>query len=125
MTEWNIITWIHLLAMAFFVGGQLAMAAVVVPVLRGEENKDKIRAAARKFGLGTAVAFVVLLASGSLMASHYQLWSDPAMHIKLGLFVLMLGLIGWHMKKPTWHWLEGVVFLISLAIVYLGVMLAH
>lgn len=125
MTQWNIVTWIHLLAMAFFVGGQLAMAAVVVPVLRGEENRDKIRSAARKFGIGSAVAFAILLLSGSMMASHFQLWSDPALHAKLTLFVVMLALIGWHMKKPTWHWLEGVVFLISLVLVYLGVMLAH
>lgn len=125
MTQWNIVTWIHLLAMAFFVGGQLAMAAVVVPVLRGEENRDKIRAAARKFGIGSVVAFIVLLVSGTMMASHFQLWSDPALHVKLTLFGVMLVLIGWHMKKPTWHWLEGVVFLISLALVYIGVTLAH
>lgn len=125
MTGWNIVTWLHLLAMAFFVGGQLMLAAIVVPVMRGEENREKLRAAARRFGVGSGIAFVVLLFTGAMMASHYELWSDAKLHLKLGLLVLVIGLIGWHSRKPEWHWLEGLVFLLSLAIVFLGVELAH
>ncbi|HUA69886.1 MAG TPA: hypothetical protein VMA96_02345 [Solirubrobacteraceae bacterium] len=53
MTFWNGVLWLHLLAMAFFVGGQLMLAAVVVPVLRGLEDRAALRAAARRFGIGT------------------------------------------------------------------------
>jgi hypothetical protein len=30
-----------------------------------------------------------------------------------------------HMKRPGDHWMEGVIFVVSLAIVWLGVSLAH
>jgi hypothetical protein len=31
----------------------------------------------------------------------------------------------WHMRRPRQHWIEGLVFVVSLAIVWLGVALAH
>jgi putative copper export protein len=125
MTGWEIVRFLHLLAMAFFVGGQLVLVAAVVPVMRGEENRDQMRAMARKFGIGSAVAFAVLIVTGSMMAGHYDLWSDWKLQLKLGLVLLTIILIGWHTRRPQQHWLEGVVFLLSLAIVWLGVSLAH
>ncbi len=46
MTLWNAALWPHLLGMAFFVGGQLMLGGVVVPVLRGQEDRSLLRAAA-------------------------------------------------------------------------------
>jgi predicted MFS family arabinose efflux permease len=57
---WNGVLWLHLLAMAFFVGGQLMLAAVVVPLLRGVDGGEPLRAAARRFGIGTVIAVGVL-----------------------------------------------------------------
>src|SRR5438270_490332 len=70
VTLWNGILWLHLIAMAFFVGGQLMLAAVVVPVLRGREDGVPLRAAARRFGYGTVAAIVVLVLTGAAMAGH-------------------------------------------------------
>jgi hypothetical protein len=39
--------------------------------------------------------------------------------------VLVGLLIGWHTRKPELHALEGLIFLLSLAIVWLGVSIAH
>jgi len=122
---WDTIRWLHVLAMAFFVGGQMLLAFVVVPVLRGAPDRTPLRAAARRFGYGTLVAIAVLLATGSAMASHFQLWSDGTLHIKLALVAVVAVLIVWHIRRPTMHALEGVVFLLSLAIVWLGLSLAH
>jgi uncharacterized membrane protein len=122
---WLAIRWLHVLAMAFFVGGQMLLAFVVVPVLRGAEDRTPLRAAARRFGYGTLVAVGVLLATGSAMASHYQLWSDGTLHVKLALVALVAVLVVWHMRRPTMHALEGGVFLLSLVIVWLGLSLAH
>ena len=122
---WTAIHWLHLLAMAFFVGGQLFLAAVVVPALRGAETRPALRAIARRFGAGTLVAIGVLLATGAAMASHYQMWGDPTLHAKLTLVALVGGLVLWHMRRPDLHALEGLIFLGSLAIVWLGLALAH
>ena len=124
MFAWTLIRWLHLLAMAFFVGGQLMLAAIVVPVVRGSD-RAQLRAVARRFGVGSLVAIVVLVITGSLMASHFHRWSDGDLHVKLGLVVLVGLLIGWHTRKPELHALEGLIFLLSLAIVWLGVSIAH
>jgi hypothetical protein len=94
---WTLIRWLHLLAMGFFVGGQLMLAAIVVPVMRGSD-RAQLRAAPRRFG---------------------------DLQVKLGLVVLVGLLIGWHTRKPELHALEGLIFLASLAIVWLGVSIAH
>jgi branched-subunit amino acid transport protein len=122
---WHLIRWLHLISMAFFVGGQLMLAAVVVPVVRGTGDRKTIRRVARGFGIGSGVAILVLLITGSLMASHFNRWSDHDLQIKLGLVAVVALLIGWHTRKPEWHALEGIVFVLSLAIVWLGIAVAH
>ena len=57
MTFWNGVLWLHLIGMAFFVGGQLMLATVVVPVLRGLGDRKPLRAAARRFGVGWTLNF--------------------------------------------------------------------
>lgn len=124
MTLWNGVLWLHLLAMAFFVGGQLMLAAIVVPVLRGREEGVPMRAAARRFGYGTLAAILVLIGTGAAMAAHYHRWSDSTLQVKLGLVVLVVVLIGLHLRRPTWHVLDAAIFLTSLAIVWLGIIVA-
>jgi uncharacterized membrane protein len=125
VTFWNGIRWLHLVAMAFFVGGQLMLAAIVVPVLRGaSEDRAPLRAAARRFGIGTLLAIAVLVVTGAAMASHFHRWSDSTLQVKLGLVVLVFVLIAAHMRRPEWHVLDAAIFLVSLAIVWLGVVVA-
>jgi hypothetical protein len=59
------------------------------------------------------------------MASHFGDWSSGTLHVKLGLVVLVGVLVGLHLRRPTNHALDGAIFLVSLAIVWLGVALAH
>jgi uncharacterized membrane protein len=124
---WEAVRWLHLLAMAFFVGGQLVLAGAVVPAFRGAEGRDRepLRAIARRFGAGTLVAIAVLVVTGAAMASHFGDWDSSTLHVKLGLVVLVAVLVGVHIRRPTSHALDGAIFLVSLAIVWLGVALAH
>jgi uncharacterized membrane protein len=122
---WLAVRWLHLLAMAFFVGGQLVLAVAVVPVERGAPDRERLRAVARRFGCGTLMAIAVLLATGTAMASHFQRWDDGTLQLKLALVALVAGLVLWHMRRPTMHALEAAIFGVSLAIVWLGLALAH
>jgi uncharacterized membrane protein len=124
MSFWNGVIWLHLLAMAFFVGGQVMLGVIVVPVLRGAEDRAPLRAAARRFGIGTLIAVGVLVLTGAAMASHFHLWGDSTLQVKLGLVVLVGVLIGAHMRRPQWHALDAGILLVSLAIVWLGVVVA-
>ena len=123
MNFWNGVLWVHLLAMAFFVGGQLMLAAVVVPLLRSGD-REVLRAAARRFGVGTLIAVVVLVITGSMMASHLHRWSDSTLQVKIALLVLVGVLIAAHSRRPEWHVLDGAIFVVSLAIVWLGIVVA-
>jgi uncharacterized membrane protein len=122
---WLAVRFVHVVAMAFFVGGQLMLAAAVVPALRGGGDRVALRAVARRFGWGTLVAIGVLIASGAAMASHYSLWDSSTLQWKLGLVAVTAVLVVWHMRRPSMHVLEGLIFLASLAIVWLGLSLAH
>ena len=124
MTIWNAMLWLHLVAMAFFVGGQLMLAAVVVPILRGRDGGVPLRAAARRFGFGTLAAIVVLIGTGVAMATHYHRWSDSTLQVKLGFVALVAVLIHLHLRRPTWHVLDAAIFSVSLAIVWLGIVVA-
>ena len=125
MTTWLLIRWLHVLAMAFFVGGQIFIAAAVVPVERTAPDRERLRAVARRFGWGTLIAIGVLLVTGAAMAGHYDVWDERTLQVKLGLVALVAVLVVWHMRRPALHALEGLVFLVSLAIVWLGLALAH
>lgn len=115
--------YLHLLSMAFFVGGQLFLVAAVVPALRGGEDREPIRAIARRFGLGSIIALAVLAFTGSQMASDDGLWDSGTLHVKLALVVLAVALVLLHMRRPQQHAYEGAIFVVSLVIVGLGVAL--
>jgi uncharacterized membrane protein len=125
MTGWLIVRWLHVLAMAFFVGGQLFLAAAVVPVERRAPDRERLRAIARRFGWGSLIALVVLVITGSAMAGHFGDWGRRELSIKLALVAVVAVVTVWHMRRPANHALEGLVFVLSLVIVFLGLDLAH
>jgi hypothetical protein len=67
----------------------------------------------------------VLLASGAAMASHYGLWSSGTLQLKLGLVATVMVLTAIHLRYPRAHALQVAILLATLAIVWLGLGLAH
>lgn len=118
---WQGVLYLHLLAMAFFVGGQLVFGIAVVPALRGDADRERLRAIARRFGFGTLAALAVLIASGWAMATHYDLFGDSTLQLKLALVGLVVALTLLHLRFPRLHALQGAILLASLVVVWLGV----
>ena len=125
MDAWTVVRLLHLLAMAFFVGGQLMLVAVVVPAARRDGADAVMRGVARRFGAGSLIALALLLATGVAMASRADRWDDGALHAKLALLVLVGVLTAVHIAAPRSRAVSIAVFAASLAIVWLGVTLAH
>src|SRR3954469_14415789 len=98
MTAWTLVRFLHLTAVALFVGGQLMLVVAVTPAVRG--HQEAMKAVARRFGMASAVALVVLLATGAAMASHYDRWGDSVLKAKLGVLALVGVILGAHIVIP-------------------------
>jgi len=120
-TGWQIVLFVHLVAMAFFLGGQL-LVAISVPALR--RDRDLLRVVARRFGWGSLVALLALAASGAALASHEHRWGSSTLQLKVGLAVLLGALVVAHLRFSRAQALQGAIFLVTLAVVWLGVRLA-
>jgi uncharacterized membrane protein len=124
MRGWELIRYFHLLGIALFVGGQLMLVLVVTPALRGQDPA-LMRGAARRFGIASAVALVVIVATGAAMASHFDRWGDSTLHWKIGLLILVFVLTGLHTRVPYTRAISYTVLALSLVIFWLGVTLVH
>jgi uncharacterized membrane protein len=122
---WLVVLYVHLLSMAFFVGGQLVLGFAVVPVERESPDRAWLRGIARRFGYGSLVALVLLIATGYAMASHEDRWGELALQIKLALVAVVFALALLHLRWPRAHWLQGAILIASLAIAWLGLELAQ
>ena len=116
---------LHIVALAFFVGGQLMLVVAVVPALRRDGDRTALRSVARRFGAGSLVALAVLFATGAAMADRYDRWGDSLLQVKLMVIVLIGVLIAFHMASPESRAVAIAVFCASLVAVWLGVALAH
>jgi putative copper export protein len=125
VTTWTVIRFLHFVGMAFFVGGQLMLFVAVTPVTRRLGDDAAVRAVAKRFGIGTLVALLVLIATGVAMAGHFHRWDDPTLQAKLGVLVLAGVLIAMHIVTPRTRGLSAGLLVASLLIVWLGVKLAH
>ena len=125
MDAWTVIRFLHVAAVAFFVGGQLMLAVAVAPALRRHGGEEAMRAVARRFGIGSGIALAVLVATGAAMAGRFHAWGEAVLQAKLTLLGLVLALLVLHVVTPYTRALSLAVLAASVAIAYLGVELAH
>lgn len=125
MVGWMAIRFLHVLAVALFVGGQLVLVAALAPVMRRQADAAAMRAIARRFGVASAVALAVLLATGIAMAQRTDRWGDDTLQLKLVVLAVVIVLTVLHALVPRSRPLTLAVLAGSLAIVWLGVSLSH
>jgi uncharacterized membrane protein len=121
----TVVRFLHVLALAFFLGGQLLLVAAVVPVLRRQPDRTAMRAVARRFGFGSLIALAVLVATGMAMADRFGSWSDSLLQIKIMVVVLIGVLIALHLAAPESRAVAVGVLGATLLTVWLGVALSH
>ena len=116
MESWELVRFLHIVALALFVGGQIMLVVAIVPVLRGEPD-NLMLSVARRFGIHSA--------TGIAMASHYSRWEDDTLKAKLAVLVLVAVLTGLHIASPQSRALSFALAASSLLVVWLGVVLTH
>ena len=124
MEKWELVRAFHLLGVTFFVGGQLMLVLVVTPAMRGQDPA-LMRTAAMRFGIGSAIALVVIVVTGAMMASYFHRWSDGTLQAKITLLIIIFLLTGLHTKVPYTRALSLAILALSLVTFFLGVSLAH
>lgn len=77
MSWWSSVRFLHVLSAALWVGGQLTVSLMVLPIARRLLDPDRraevLRAIGRRFGVFTGAVFLpVQLATGVALARHNQ-----------------------------------------------------
>ncbi|WP_165986258.1 hypothetical protein [Streptomyces sp. YIM 98790] len=106
---WSLIRFVHVAGAALWVGGQLVLTLVVLPLARrlpAPEARDRfVPEAGRRFAMLTGAVFLPLqLGTGLLMAGHKGVtWASLAepgygrlLAVKLLLFTVVMGLAAGH-----------------------------
>jgi uncharacterized membrane protein len=122
---WTVVRFLHVGALALFVGGQLALVTAIVPVMRRRPDDGAMRAIGRRFGVASLVAIVILIGTGVAMAERLDRWSDPTLQVKVMLVVVVGVLTALHAMTPRSRGLSIALFAASLAVLWLGVELTH
>jgi uncharacterized membrane protein len=125
MHAWTVVRFLHIVGIAFFVGGQLMLASVVAPAFRRRGDDETMRLIARRFGVLSAIALALAIATGIAMASHDSLWSSNILQLKLMVLVLVGVLLALHIASPRSRAVSYAVLAASLLVVWLGVKLTY
>jgi putative copper export protein len=91
---WSLVVFIHILAATFWVGGQLMLAVVVLPLLRRGARPEVVRdlagAVGRRFATVTNFGLLpALVATGALLAWHDGVRPDNLITTPFGRVLLV------------------------------------
>lgn len=123
----DLLLFLHILGAAVWVGGLIVLGALVPAIRDATEDRDVIRAVARRFGVVSWVALAVQVTTGSLMLLDHA-WSTT-LSVKIGLVMLSAILAAWHSlaagdQSPAVRGaIQGVILMLALAIVWLAIQL--
>ncbi len=123
----DILYYLHVLGATVWVGGLITLGGLVPAVRRVSEDKEVLRAMAKRFGVISWSALGIQVVTGLLIALDRFPWT-PALHWKVGLVLVSAVLAGWHTvmardQSPAVRGaIQGAILLLALAIVALAIL---
>lgn len=128
MTAYDIVKWIHLLAVAVWTGGLIVLAVLVAALRKQTDDVEVLRAAARAFGYASWTAIGVAMAAGLWLYLDWGLaWSEFL--LKGSILAVTIGLTLYHQftarnTSPMVRGIiQGVILILSIALFYAAVIL--
>ena len=123
----DFVFYVHLLGATVWVGGLIVVAALVPAVRKQTDDREVIRAIARRFGVVSWTALGFLVLTGAWMSAD-RVWG-PVLFTKVGLVLLSAALAGWHTlaarnQSPALRGaIQGLILILALVIVGLAIAL--
>lgn len=91
----NVIYYLHVLGATVWVGGLIVLGALVPAVRKASDDREVLRAMARRFGVVSWGALALLVATGLIQAADRFPWST-ALNVKVALVMISALLAAWH-----------------------------
>lgn len=121
MTSLELVKWVHLLAAAVWTGGLIVLGALVGAIRRSTDDREVLRAVARRFGVVSWIAFATAVATGLWMYADLGLpWRDFELKGTLVLLAGILALVHQFTARRSTPAVRGIlqaaILVISIAI---------
>jgi len=120
----RVVFYFHLLGATVWVGGLIVLAALVPALRRVTDDREVLRAIARRYSVLSWTALGILVATGVIMILDRPL--TPVLLTKIGLVLISALLAAWHtaaarQQSPAVRGaIQGAILVLALAILALA-----
>jgi len=121
----DIVFYLHLVGATVWIGGLIVVATLVPAVRKVTDDREVIRAIARRFGVVSWIALGSQVLTGAWMAAD-RAW-DNVLITKVSLVLVSAILAGWHTmaarnQSPALRGaIQGVILILALVILGLAI----
>jgi putative copper export protein len=121
----DVVFYLHLVGATVWIGGLIVVATLVPAVRKVTDDREVIRAIARRFGVVSWIALGSQVLTGAWMAAD-RVW-DNVLITKVSLVIVSAILAGWHTmaarnQSPALRGAtQGVILILALVILGLAI----
>jgi putative copper export protein len=121
----DVVFYLHLVGASVWIGGLIVVATLVPAVRKVTDDREVIRAIARRFGVVSWIALGSQVLTGAWMAAD-RVW-DNVLITKVSLVLVSAALAGWHAmaarnQSPALRGaIQGVILILALVILGLAI----
>lgn len=123
----DVLLYLHILGATVWVGGLITVALLVPAVRATTEDREVVRAVARRFGVVSWTALAVQVTTGTLLILD-RAWTTT-LSVKIGVVMVSAMLAAWHSlaardQSPRVRGaIQGIILILALVIVWLAIQL--